>query len=159
MARLRDRGADRRTVGITDRRTVGIVARCDGALAGVALASGSRTGTRRSGISTCSRYDRPLAAGASGRALLGRAEAELAGLGVGEVRLAGNPPYYAWPGIDVRYTPAVCLALALGYQPERYGVEHDRGSVGRRHAGTAPYRTGRARGWPKRAHGTPGHRR
>jgi GNAT superfamily N-acetyltransferase len=29
--------------------------------------------------------------------------------------LAGNAPYYAWPGIDVRYTPAVCLAMALGF--------------------------------------------
>ncbi len=33
--------------------------------------------------------------------------------------LAGNPPYYAWPGIDVRYTPAVCAALALGYRQDR----------------------------------------
>ncbi|HYN96726.1 MAG TPA: GNAT family N-acetyltransferase, partial [Pilimelia sp.] len=26
--------------------------------------------------------------------------------------------YYAWPGVDVRYTPAVCAALALGYEHE-----------------------------------------
>ncbi|PWR05894.1 GNAT family N-acetyltransferase [Micromonospora acroterricola] len=54
-----------------------------------------------------------------GRALLERAEQVLAGRGVTEVLLAGNPPYYAWPGIDVRYTPAVCAALALGYQQDR----------------------------------------
>jgi ribosomal protein S18 acetylase RimI-like enzyme len=54
-----------------------------------------------------------------GRALLTRAERALAGHGVTEVLLAGNPPYYAWPGIDVRYTPAVCAALALGYQQDR----------------------------------------
>ncbi|MFC8297680.1 GNAT family N-acetyltransferase [Micromonospora orduensis] len=54
-----------------------------------------------------------------GRALLARAEAVLAGRGVTEVLLAGNPPYYAWPGIDVRYTPAVCAALALGYRQDR----------------------------------------
>ncbi|MEV6815600.1 GNAT family N-acetyltransferase [Micromonospora sp. NPDC051296] len=54
-----------------------------------------------------------------GRALLGHAERALADLGAAEVLLAGNPPYYAWPGIDVRYTPAVCLALALGYRQDR----------------------------------------
>jgi GNAT superfamily N-acetyltransferase len=50
-----------------------------------------------------------------GRALAARIEGALAGLGADDVVLAGNPPYYAWPGIDVRYTPAVCLAMALGF--------------------------------------------
>ncbi|MEU4472334.1 GNAT family N-acetyltransferase [Micromonospora sp. NPDC023888] len=54
-----------------------------------------------------------------GRALLRRAERVLAERGATEVLLAGNPPYYAWPGVDVRYTPAVCAALALGYQQDR----------------------------------------
>ncbi|MFG2009181.1 GNAT family N-acetyltransferase [Micromonospora sp. NPDC048868] len=54
-----------------------------------------------------------------GRALLATAEARLAERGAVEVLLAGNPPYYAWPGIDVRYTPAVCAALALGYRQDR----------------------------------------
>jgi mycothiol synthase len=52
-----------------------------------------------------------------GRALLVAAETALAAAGAGEVLIAGNMPY-AWPGIDVRYTPAVCAALALGYQQE-----------------------------------------
>jgi mycothiol synthase len=50
-----------------------------------------------------------------GRALMARIEGALAGLGADDVVLAGNAPYYAWPGIDVRYTPAVCLAMALGF--------------------------------------------
>ncbi|MEU8260847.1 GNAT family N-acetyltransferase [Micromonospora sp. NPDC048999] len=54
-----------------------------------------------------------------GRALLAEAERPLAGLGAAELLLAGNPPYYAWPGIDVRYTPAVCAALRLGYRQDR----------------------------------------
>ncbi|MEH0820349.1 MULTISPECIES: GNAT family N-acetyltransferase [unclassified Micromonospora] len=54
-----------------------------------------------------------------GRALVAEAERRLAGLGAAELLLAGNPPYYAWPGVDVRYTPAVCLALALGYRQDR----------------------------------------
>jgi mycothiol synthase len=53
-----------------------------------------------------------------GRALLVAAETALAAAGASEVLIAGNLPY-AWPGIDVRYTPAVCLALALGYVQDR----------------------------------------
>ncbi|GAA5059158.1 GNAT superfamily N-acetyltransferase [Thermocatellispora tengchongensis] len=55
-----------------------------------------------------------------GRALVGAAEEWLRGEGATEARFAGNPPCYAWPGIDVRYTPAVCLAESLGY--ERYRI-------------------------------------
>ena len=33
--------------------------------------------------------------------------------------LAGTRRTTRWPGIDVRYTPAVCAALALGYQQDR----------------------------------------
>ncbi len=54
-----------------------------------------------------------------GRILLTEAERRLAGLGATELLLAGNPPHYAWPGIDVRYTPAVCAALRLGYRQDR----------------------------------------
>lgn len=55
-----------------------------------------------------------------GRALVGAAEEWLAGQGARQARFAGNPPCYAWPGIDVRYTAAACLAESLGY--ERYHV-------------------------------------
>ena len=54
-----------------------------------------------------------------GRALMARIEGALAGLGAGDVVLAGNPPYYAWPGIDVRYTPAICAAMALGFEQDQ----------------------------------------
>ncbi|MEO3855948.1 GNAT family N-acetyltransferase [Acrocarpospora sp. B8E8] len=53
-----------------------------------------------------------------GRALVGAAEEWLRAQGAEEARFAANPPCYAWPGIDVRYTPAHCLAESLGY--ERY---------------------------------------
>jgi predicted N-acetyltransferase YhbS len=56
-----------------------------------------------------------------GRALVAAAEEALRGLGAHEVHIAGNAPCYAWPGIDVRYTAAVCTALALGYEQERTG--------------------------------------
>jgi mycothiol synthase len=54
-----------------------------------------------------------------GRALLARLEGALAGLGADDVVLAGNAPYYAWPGIDVRYTPAICAAMALGFAQDQ----------------------------------------
>ncbi|MEO3809956.1 GNAT family N-acetyltransferase [Sphaerisporangium sp. B11E5] len=54
-----------------------------------------------------------------GKALVRAAEHWLRDRGVHEARLAGNPPCYAWPGIDVRYTPAACLAERLGYRRYR----------------------------------------
>jgi mycothiol synthase len=53
------------------------------------------------------------------RALVARIEGALAGLGAGDVVIAGNAPYYAWPGIDVRYTPAICAAMALGFEEDQ----------------------------------------
>lgn len=50
-----------------------------------------------------------------GRELLGAAEEWLRAQGATQARLSGNPPCYAWPGIDVRYTPAACLAERAGY--------------------------------------------
>ncbi|GAA4190326.1 hypothetical protein GCM10023074_06880 [Microbispora amethystogenes] len=55
-----------------------------------------------------------------GRALVAAAEEWMRAKGATEARFAGNAPCYAWPGIDVRYTPAACLAESLGY--ERYRV-------------------------------------
>jgi predicted N-acetyltransferase YhbS len=53
------------------------------------------------------------------RALVSRIEGALAGLGAGDVVIAGNAPYYGWPGIDVRYTPAVCAAMAFGFEQDQ----------------------------------------
>jgi len=53
------------------------------------------------------------------RALMARIEGALAGLGAGDVVIAGNAPYYAWPGIDVRYTPAICAAMAFGFEQDQ----------------------------------------
>jgi GNAT superfamily N-acetyltransferase len=55
-----------------------------------------------------------------GRALVTAAEEWLRAQGAAEARIAGNPPCYAWPGIDVRSTAAACLAESRGY--ERYNV-------------------------------------
>ncbi|MGV9307451.1 MULTISPECIES: GNAT family N-acetyltransferase [unclassified Nonomuraea] len=55
-----------------------------------------------------------------GRELVAAAETWLRAEGATQARFAGNPPAYAWPGIDVRYTAAACLAESAGY--ERYHV-------------------------------------
>lgn len=64
--------------------------------------------------------DPPAQGEGRGRALVRAAEEWLRGQGARQARFAGNPPCYAWPGIDVRYTAAACLAESLGY--ERYHV-------------------------------------
>jgi GNAT superfamily N-acetyltransferase len=43
-------------------------------------------------------------------------ERRLIAAGATRLRIRGNPPHHAWPGIDIRYTPAVCLAQAAGYE-------------------------------------------
>ena len=43
-------------------------------------------------------------------------EAELAARGRRQISIAGHVPHYAWPGIDVHYTAAICLADDLGYR-------------------------------------------
>lgn len=103
---------------LCEQPTVGFVAHAGGELAGVVLGSVSNRDPSVGHIDLLA--VRPSARRAGiGRALVGRAEAALARRGAGEVMLAGNPPYFAWPGIDVRYTPAVCAALALGYEHDR----------------------------------------
>ena len=82
-----------------------------------------------------------------GRALLGGVEQALAGFGAASVALVGNAPVYAWPGIDVRYTAAVCAARASGYERIGHRVEHDRGpDAGLARA--ARRRLPRRPGWP-----------
>ncbi|GAA1647594.1 GNAT family N-acetyltransferase [Catellatospora bangladeshensis] len=53
------------------------------------------------------------------RELVGAVEGLLRSRGLSAVRVAGNPPTHAWPGVDVRYTPAVCALTALGYAHDR----------------------------------------
>jgi mycothiol synthase len=59
----------------------------------------------------------PSAAGqGAGRMLLATIEDWLARRGAVEVRLAGHPPAYVWPGVDVGYTAMTCLASRTGYE-------------------------------------------
>ena len=49
-------------------------------------------------------------------ALVGELEARLRVAGAGVLRIGGNPVAYAWPGLDLQYTAALCAAERLGYR-------------------------------------------
>lgn len=57
-----------------------------------------------------------------GRRLLSVLEERLIEAGAGELWIGGTVDRYAWPGIDVRYTAAVCLVEAAGYRKVDEGV-------------------------------------
>ncbi|MGC4890279.1 GNAT family N-acetyltransferase [Micromonospora sp. DT227] len=101
-----------------DRPVLRLGAVRDGTLVGVLVGSRSATDPRLGHVDLVAVAPAHRRQGI-GAALLAGAEARLAALGASEVLLAGNPPHYAWPGIDVRYTPAVCAALRLGYRQDR----------------------------------------
>jgi predicted N-acetyltransferase YhbS len=100
------------------RRTFGLLATTAGGVAGVVLGSVAHRDPAVGHVDLIAVHPAARRRG-TGRALLVAAEAALARLGVNEVLLAGNPPHFAWPGIDVRYTPAICTAMALGYEHDR----------------------------------------
>ncbi|QLQ38173.1 GNAT family N-acetyltransferase [Micromonospora robiginosa] len=111
VATLADRAA-------ADRPVLRLGAVRDGTLLGVLLGSLSATDPERGHVDLIAVAPAERRRGV-GTALLAGAEARLAALGASELLLAGNPPHYAWPGIDVRYTPAVCAALRLGFRQDR----------------------------------------
>lgn len=57
-----------------------------------------------------------------GRALLVDLERRLGEESAARLVIRGNPPNYAWPGIDIRYTPAICLAESSGYLRGKEGL-------------------------------------
>ncbi|MFC7550827.1 GNAT family N-acetyltransferase [Plantactinospora sp. GCM10030261] len=97
---------------------VGLVARARDEVRGVAIGSLADRMPGHGHVDLVAVHPAVRREGA-GRALLASLETALARRGATEVLLAGNPPHYAWPGVDVRYTPAICLAEALGYRHDR----------------------------------------
>jgi len=60
-----------------------------------------------------------------GRRLAGELERQLTDRGCQQISLSGNGPNNAWPGVDVHYTAAVCLAEDSGYQRQGCEVNMD----------------------------------
>jgi len=113
VGRLREPGPLPGSAG--DRRTTGWVALLGTDVVGVALGSTGYGDPAVGHVDLIAVHPDHRRRGI-GRALLGGVEQALAGFGAASVALVGNAPVYAWPGIDVRYTAAVCLAQASGYE-------------------------------------------
>ncbi len=60
-----------------------------------------------------------------GRQLANAMERLLAARGCERINLAGHGPYYAWPGVDIHYTGAICFAEDLGYRRQGCEVNMD----------------------------------
>jgi mycothiol synthase len=94
----------------------------DARLAGVCFGSAvHQPATRATGFIDLIVVDRAFQGRGTGRSLVAEMERQLASCGCQRVRIAGNGPYFAWPGIDIHYTAAICLAEDLGYR--RTGCE------------------------------------
>ena len=60
-----------------------------------------------------------------GRQLAAEMERQLAARGCQQIDLSGSSPNYAWPGVDIHYTAAVCFAEDTGYQRQGCEVNMD----------------------------------
>ncbi len=100
-----------------DRPPLRLLAESDGKPVGLALAAlrPATAGTSATGHIDLIAVDPAAQSRGVGRALMTRAEELLAAAGAERLMLRGRPPYYAWPGIDIRYTRAICLAESSGY--------------------------------------------
>ncbi|MFJ5520956.1 GNAT family N-acetyltransferase [Streptomyces griseoluteus] len=100
-----------------DRPSLRIVAELDGEPAGLALGalSAATERTPATGYIDLLAVHPSQQSRGTGRALTARLEELLSQAGVERLMLRGRPPYYAWPGIDIRYTRAICLAGSSGY--------------------------------------------
>ena len=84
----------------------------------VAVASRSVRGRDRpTAVVTCLAVEPAAQGEGRGRALLAAAHEWARAEGAVSVAAAGLAPFYLWPGIDVRFTRALCLAEAAGYRP------------------------------------------
>jgi predicted N-acetyltransferase YhbS len=105
------RGAGR--LGLVAEDGGDVVGVCSGSLGHLAV-----DGPRRGHVDLLA-VSRAAQGRGTGRRLLSGMESALGEMGAAVVLLSGNPPVYAWPGVDARYTVMTCLAERAGY--EKYG--------------------------------------
>lgn len=60
-----------------------------------------------------------------GRRLLAEWEARATGAGARTLKAGENLRAYVWPGVDIRYTPALCLLIRSGYERTRIAYNMD----------------------------------
>ncbi|NUR73640.1 MAG: GNAT family N-acetyltransferase [Hamadaea sp.] len=101
-----------------ERRTTGFAAMDGARVIGVAFAAVSHADPKVGHLDLLA-VDPGHRRRGLGTELIAQAEQGLRELGCEVVRVAGNPPDYAFPGVDVRYTPAICALTKAGYAHER----------------------------------------
>lgn len=117
-----DRCADLIPRIVTRRPYLGLVAAHDSVMAGACVGSVAQGDDGQpEGFIDLLVVDRAEQRRGIGRQLAAEMERALAARGCQQVTLAGNGPHYAWPGVDIHYTAAVCFAEDSGY--ERQGCE------------------------------------
>lgn len=101
-------------VDVLTRDTIGVVSFRDGRVVGVALGSvGHKDPT--AGHLDLLMVDPSYRRRGIGRDMLARLEARMRERDLKAVKVFGNAPDYAWPGVDVHYTAAICALTAAGY--------------------------------------------
>jgi mycothiol synthase len=117
-----DRDAELIPAIFSRRSHIGLIARRDSRVLGCCIGSrGQDAEDSVDGFIDLLVVDRAEQRRGIGRLLATAMEQQLVAGGCTRINLAGNGPFYAWPGIDIHYTAAVCLAEDLGYQ--RCGCE------------------------------------
>jgi mycothiol synthase len=96
-------------------RSLRLVAEVDGSL--VAFAFGSVH--EQTGYVDAIAVEEAVRRRGVGSTLLATLEDRLALAGAGHLAIGGNTSFYAWPGIDVGYTAALCFAERHGYRRVR----------------------------------------
>ena len=111
---------------VTRQPYVGLVAVQDSATVGACIGSVAETGDGSGeGFIDLLVVDRAQQRRGVGRQLAAEMERQLAARDCQRIELSGSSPNHAWPGVDIHYTAAVCLAEDSGYQRQGCEVNMD----------------------------------
>ena len=111
---------------VTRQPYVGLVAVQESATVGACIGSVAEAGDGKAeGFIDLLVVDRPQQRRGIGRRLAAEMERQLTTRGCQRIDLSGLSPNYAWPGVDIHYTAAVCFAEDSGYQRQGCEVNMD----------------------------------
>jgi len=107
---------------VTRRPYLGLAAVQESSTVGACIGSIAEVGDEDSeGFMDLLVVDRAHQRRGIGRQLAAEMERQLAARGCQRINVSGTGPNYAWPGVDIHYTAAVCFVEDSGY--ERQGCE------------------------------------
>jgi len=121
-----DRDAGSIPGNLMQRPCIGLVAARDSRTVGACIGSSAADGDGPTeGFIDLVVVDRAEQRQGIGRQLLSEMERQLAVRGCERINLAGHGPHYAWPGVDIHYTAAICFGEDLGYRRQGCEVNMD----------------------------------